>query len=172
MTGLVDEGAFAVTRHAPLLPVCCLGSPGHGLRTATSPVRFARVLGATVCGLNDCSRIRLAVARPGVTGCGHTGPATGHVTIRPFLLTVRGLGKGVGGLGGVAGIVQRQLLLPGIAETLGRGWSLPLRLQVAPFLDSHPLCWTLPGCSSACRGSWCRGMRPLVLGCCLPLPLR
>ena len=91
-----------------------------------------------------------------MSGCGHTEPITGrvlvagHMTARPFLQTVHGLGKGVGGLGGVAGITQRQLLPPGIAATLGREWSLPLRLQVAPFLDSRPLCRTLPGCSSAC----------------------
>ena len=39
--GLVDEGALAMTRHAPLLLVCGLGGPGPGLRTATGPVRFA-----------------------------------------------------------------------------------------------------------------------------------
>ena len=59
-----------------------------------------------------------------MTGRGHMGPATGrvtvagHDTVRPFLLTVRGVGKGVGSLGGVAGIVWRQLLLPGIVATL------------------------------------------------------
>ena len=67
-----------------------------------------------------------------MTGRGHRCPATGHVTfaghgtIRPFPLTVRGLGKEVGGLGRVAGIVWRQLLPPGIVATLGRRWSLPL----------------------------------------------
>ena len=161
--GLVDEGTLAVTRHAPLLPVCSHGSPS--LRIATGPVEFARALGVTVRGHNGCACVHLAVARPGVIGRGHTCPAigcvtvNGHVTARPFLLTVRGLGKGIGGLGGVAGITQRQLLPTGIAAILGRRWSLPLQLQVAPFLDSCPLCRTMPGCSSACQGPWCSGMR-------------
>ena len=103
--GLVDEGALALTRHAPLLPVCGLGGPGRGLWTVAGPVGFARTLGVTVRCLDDCASVRLAVTRPGVTG--HTGPATGRVTVRPFPLTVHGLGKEVGGLGGVAGIVQR-----------------------------------------------------------------
>ena len=78
---LMDEGALVVIHHAPLLPVCGLGSPGRGLQTTTSPVEFARTLGVTVCGLDDCARIRRAVARPGVTGRGHMGPATGRVTV-------------------------------------------------------------------------------------------
>ena len=90
----------------------------------------------------------------------HTGPATGRRTARPFLLTVRGLGNVVGGLGGVARIERRQLLPPGVAATLGREWSLPLWLWVAPFLYSRPLCRTLPSCSSACQGPWRSGMRP------------
>ena len=153
-------------RHAPLLPVCVLGGPGRGLWTAAGPVEFAR-------GVDDCSRVRLAVARPGVTSHGHTGPATGrviatsHGTVRPFPLTVRGLGKGVDSLGGVAWITQRQFLPPGIAATLGRGWNLPPQLWVAPFLGSRPLCQTLPGCSSACWGPLRGGMRlwGLVFGC-------
>ena len=164
--GLVDEGALTVTRHTPLLPVCGLSDPGCGLRTATGPVGFARALGVTVRGLNDCTRVRLPVARSGMTGCGHTGPitgrvtVTGHVTVRPFPPTVRGLGKGVGGLGRVTGIAQRQLLPPGIVATLGRRWSLPLQLRVAPFLSTRPLCRTLPGCFSACLHLWRSGMRP------------
>ena len=72
----------------------------------------------TVC--NDCAQVRVAVARPGVTARGHKGPATGRVTITglvtglPFLLTGRSHRRGVG-----AGIARRQLLLPGIAATLG-----------------------------------------------------
>ena len=62
--GLVDEGDLAVTRHAPLLPVCGLGSPGHGLWTATGPVGFTRALRVTFRSLADCARVRLAVAGP------------------------------------------------------------------------------------------------------------
>ena len=86
--GHVDESALAMTRHAPLLPVCGLIALGRGHLTAT--------------GKDGCSRDRLAVARPGVTARGHTGPATGHVTVAG-LVTARGLGRGVGGLDGVAG---------------------------------------------------------------------
>ena len=55
---------------------------------------------------------------------GHTDPATGHVTVAGvvtalLLLTARGLGRGVGGLDGVAGTVWRLLLLSAIAATLG-----------------------------------------------------
>ena len=70
----------------------------------------------TIRGLDDCARVRLAVVRPGVTARGHTGPATGRVTVLPFLLTVH---DHEGGVGGVAGIARRQLLLPEIAATLG-----------------------------------------------------
>ena len=48
------------------------------------------------------------------------------VLFAPIPPTVRGLEKGVDGLGGVSGIERRLLLPPGIAATLGRGWSLPL----------------------------------------------
>ena len=113
-----------MTRPALLLPVCGLVAPGLGLRTATGIVECALALGVTVRGLNKCARDLLAVARPGVTARSHTGPTTGHVTIAglvtaPLLLTVRGLGRGVGGLDGVTGIARRQLLLPAIAVTLG-----------------------------------------------------
>ena len=108
---LLDEGALAGIRHTPPLPAF---GPGRGFRPATGPVGFARALGVTVRGLNECTLFRLAVARPGVTGLGHTGPTTGHmtvdtshVTVRPFLMTFRGLGREVGGQGGVAGIVWR-----------------------------------------------------------------
>ena len=172
---LVDEGALAGIRHAPLLPACGLGGPGPGrsLQTATSPIEFTHALRVTVCGLDECACVHLAVTRPGVTGCGHTGPANGHVTIaghetiHPFPLTVRSLRMGVGSLSGVAGIARRQLLPPGIAATLGRGRSLPLRLRVAPFLGSRPLCRTLPGCSSACQGPLRSGMQ--LWGLCFRL---
>ena len=65
--GLVDGGTLAVTSH-DLLPVCGLVGPGRGLRA--------------VLGVNECTHDLLAVARPGVTARGHTGPATGHVTRR------------------------------------------------------------------------------------------
>ena len=59
-----------------------------------------------------------------MTARGHTGPTIGHVTVAvlvtaPLLLTVRGLGRGVGGLDGVPGTAQKLLLLPAIAVTLG-----------------------------------------------------
>ena len=49
-------------------------------------------------------------------------PSRGPVSL---LLTACGRGRGVGSLDGVAGIARRLLLLPAIAETLGRRWSLP-----------------------------------------------
>ena len=127
--GLVDSGTLAGILHAPLLPACSLGNPGRGLRIATGLVEFARAPGVTVRSLDECAHVRLAVARPGMTVCGHTGPAPDCVTVtgRPFPLTVRGLGRGVSGLGGDARIVRRLLLTPGIVATLGQGWSLPLR---------------------------------------------
>ena len=117
--GRVDAGALAVTHHAPPLPVCGLDDPGRGLLTATGTVECASALRATVRGRDNCARDRLAVARPGVTAYGHTGPAAGLMTALPFLLTTCGHGRGVGGLDGVAGIARRLLLLPAIAATLG-----------------------------------------------------
>ena len=64
---LVDEGALAVTCHAPLLPVCGLADPGRGLLTATGTDECARILGVTVCSLDDCACVRMAIARPGVS---------------------------------------------------------------------------------------------------------
>ena len=123
--GLVDEGALAVTCHTPLLPVSGLSGPGRGLQTATGPVGCARALEVTVRILDECTRVHLAVTRPGVTGLGHRGLTTSHVTIdtghmtaRPSPLIVCGLGSGVGGLGGVAGIAWR-IRSPGMAATLG-----------------------------------------------------
>ena len=121
---LVDEGTLAGIRHTPLLPECGLGGPSRGLRTATGPVEFACALRVTIRGLDECARVCLAVTRPSVTGHCHMGPATGrvtiagHVTVRPFPLTVRGLRTGVGGQDGIAGITWR-FLPPGIAATLG-----------------------------------------------------
>ena len=121
--GHVNESALAVTRHAPPLPICHLIDPGRGLLTTTGTDRCARALRATVRGRSDCAHNRLAITRPGVAARGHTGSATGHVTVAglvtALLLTARGLGRGVGGLDGVAGIAGRLLLLPAIAETLG-----------------------------------------------------
>ena len=91
----------------------------------------------TVCGLDECACVRLAVASPGVTGLGHTGPATGHVTVDtalPSPLTVRGLGSGVGGQGRVAGIAWR------FSFSRDRGNSV-LRVEPAPAVagSSAPL---------------------------------
>ena len=161
LRGRVDEGALAVTRHVPLLPVCGLDDPGRGLVTATETVECARALGAT----DDCAHDRLAITRPGVTTRGHTGPTTGHVAVAglvtalPFLLTNCGQGRGVGGPDGVAGIARRLLLLPTITATLGQRWSLPLQLWVAPSLFPRPLSQTSSGCSSACIVPWRSGMR-------------
>ena len=128
MTGLasralVDRGAPAATCPAPFLPMSGLNGPGPGLRTATGPVRWA--LGVTVCGLAEWAHVRMAVARPCVTGPGHTGPATGHVTALPSPWIVCSLESGVGGLGGVAGIAWR-FQPPGITVTLSQEWNLPL----------------------------------------------
>ena len=122
--GLVDGGALAVTRPALLLPAYGLVAPGRCLRAATGIAECARAFGVTARGLDECARDLLAVARPGVTARGHTGPATGHVTVAglvtaPLLLTVHGLGRGVGGLDGVTGTARRRLLLPAIVVTLG-----------------------------------------------------
>ena len=125
--GLVDRGAPAVTCLAPLLTVCGLGGPGRSLRTATGLVGCSR-------GLDECARIRLAVARPGVTSPSHTG----HVTVLPSLRIVRGLESGVVGLGGVAGITWG-LWPPGVAATLGRGWILLLWLRGLLYYSAHAL---------------------------------
>ena len=109
-----------------------LADPGRGLLTATGTAEFARSLGVTICGLDDCARVRMAARRPGVTARGHTGPATCHVTVAglvtalPSLLTVCSRGREVSGMDRVARIARRLLLLPGITATLGRRWSPPL----------------------------------------------
>ena len=93
--GRMDKGAFAVAHHTPLPPMCGLNDPGHGLLIATRTIECARALGGAVRSRDDCTRDHLAVTSPGVTACGHTGPATGHmtaaclVTALPFLLTAR-----------------------------------------------------------------------------------
>ena len=179
------RGALDGIRHALPLPMC---GPGRGLQTATGLAEFACALGVAVRSLDECVRALLAVTRPGVTVRGHTGPVTGHVTVAghgigPFSpLTVRGRGRGAGVQGGVPWIAWRLFLPPGIAATLGRGWSLPLQWRAAPPLCPRLLCRTSPGCSSACRGSLLRGMQlgglcfrlrvSPVLGRCLVLLLR
>ena len=173
--GLMDKGALTVTCHAPLLPVSGLGGPG--LRTSTGPVGCARALGVTVCGLDECARVCLAVARSSVISLGHTGLITSHVTALPSPLIVRGLKSGVGSLGGVAGIAWR-FQPPGIAAT-GRGWSLPTRWWAAPLLCPRLPCRTSPGCPSACRGPLRSGTQlgllclwlwaSMVPECCLAL---
>ena len=116
--GLVDGSDLAVARPALLLPTCGLVAPGRGLRTALGVGECARALGVTARSLDECACDLLAVARPGVTARGHTGLAAGLVTA-PLLLTVRGLGRGVGSLDGVTGGAWKLLLLPVIAVTLG-----------------------------------------------------
>ena len=98
------------------------GVPGCSLRDATGIAECALTLGVTARGLDECARDLLAVARPGVTACNHTGPATSYVAVTglvtsPLLLTVRGLGRGDGGLDGVTGIARKLMLLPAIAVT-------------------------------------------------------
>ena len=110
------RGALDGIRHALPLPMC---GPGRGLQTATGLAEFACALGVAVRGLDECVRALLAVARPGVTVCGHTGPVTGHVTVAshgigPFSpLTVRGRGRGAGVQGGVPWIAWSCFCLPG-----------------------------------------------------------
>ena len=142
--GCVDERALAVTRHTPPLPVCVLDAPGRSLLTATRTVECA-------CALDDCARVRQAIERPGVTACGHTGPTTGHLTVAG-LVTAHGLGRGVGGLDGVAGIARRLLLLPAITATTGStvgpapavaGGSVPL--PKSSFTDLVRLFFSLSG---------------------------
>ena len=155
--GLVDDSAIAVTLPFPFLSMCGPDDPGCSLLTATGTVEFARTLGVTIRGHDDCARVCLAIAS------GHTGPATGCMTALLFFLIVRGHGRGVSSLDGVAGIPRRLLLLPRIAATLGQRCCLPLRLRVAPSFFPCPLSLTSSGCSSACWGPWCSGMRLLGL---------
>ena len=111
----MDGSALALTRPDLLLPAC--GLVGRGLRTASGVDECASALGVTARGLDECAHDLLAVTRPGVTARGHTGPDTGHVTA-PLLLTVHGLGSGVGGLDGVTRTARRLLLLPAITVTM------------------------------------------------------
>ena len=120
VSGGVDESALVVTRHAPLVPMCGLVDPGRNLLTATVTDKCARALRATVRGRDDCTRDRLAVARPGATARSHIG----HVTVAGLvtallLLTARGLGRRVADMDKVTGIAVRLLLLPAIVATLG-----------------------------------------------------
>ena len=69
-----DEDSLVVTRHAPPLPVYGLDVPSRDLLTATGTAECTRALGATsrsVCGRDNCTCNRLAVARPGVTHGSH-----------------------------------------------------------------------------------------------------
>ena len=99
--GRVDEGALAVTRHAPPPRVCGLNAPDHSLLNAARTAEYA------------LARDRLVVARPSVTARGHTGPATGHVTALLFLLTARGPGRGVDSLDGSPGLLGGCCCFPG-----------------------------------------------------------
>ena len=92
-----------------------------------------------------------------------------------LLLTVLGLGRGVGGLDGVVGTERMLLLLLAITAPLGRWWSPPLQLRVAPPLFSRPLSQTLSGPvdqRGAVLGSLSLAAAVLVLGVCLPPPHR
>ena len=124
------RGSLRDSSRSPL-PACGLGGPGRSLLPTTGPVGSTRSLGVTVRSLDECARVCLAVVRPGVTSLDHMGPTTGcvtvdagHVTARPFLLTVRGLGRGVAGLGRVAGITWR-FRPPGIMATVVKGGACP-----------------------------------------------
>ena len=74
----VDECALAGARHAPPVPVCCLSSPGRGLRTAPRAVGFTHALGVTVRGLDESTRALRAAAGPVMTARDHTVPVTGE----------------------------------------------------------------------------------------------
>ena len=161
--GCVDEGTPAGAHHAPPLPVCGLGIPSRGLRTAPVAIGFARTLGVTVRGLNESARaLRVAVGSV-VTICSHAVPATSPVTVRGHRtghfspLTGPGHGGEGGGRGGVSVIVWSLMVPPRIAATLVCRWSLLLR--VAPFLSPSLHCRTSPGCCSACRGPVHSGMQ-------------
>ena len=104
--------------------MCGLVAPGRDLLTTAGTDWCARALEVTARSHGDCTRDRLAVTRPGVAARGHTGPATGHVTVAGLVtallhLTARGLEREVGGLDGVARTARRLLMLPTIAATLG-----------------------------------------------------
>ena len=170
--GLVDECALAGARHAPPLPACGLGSPDHGVWTATGAVGFACALEVTVCGLDERACALWATAGSAVIVCDHaihaTGP-NGHGTGRFSPLTGPGHRREVGSQDGV---VRRLMVPPRIAATLGCGWSLLLQFWAAPSLSPSLLCRTSPCCSSACWGSvnsgMCFQLLPVqVLGRCL-----
>ena len=108
--GLVDEGALTRIHDAPLLPACGLG---RGLRTATGPVEFR--------SRSQSDRLQSRQVRSRSSGrCEvRRGRLRSHGTVRPFNLTVSSLGKGVGGLGRVAGIARKLLSPPGITQLGG-----------------------------------------------------
>ena len=173
--------ALGVTVHVLDKSARALGVTVHVLD------KSALALGVTVHVLDKSARALWAAAGSDVIVCGHAVPATGLVTVRGYrtdcfsLLTGPGHRGEVGGQGGVAGIVWRLMVPPGIAVTLGCGWSLLLQLRAAPSLSPSLRCRTSSGCSSACWGPVNSGMRlqalcfrllPVsVVGCCL-VPLR
>ena len=122
---LVDIGALSVTHHTPLLPVCGLSGRGLSLRNATDAVGVACALRVTVRGLDDCKTCSSGRREARCDWSQSHGSRYRSRGRHPFPLTVRSLGKGVSGLGGVARIARWQLLPPGIATTLSREWSLP-----------------------------------------------
>ena len=158
--GRVDKSALAVTRHAPHLPGCGLDTPGCSLLTTTGTA-----LGTTVHGRDDCTRVHLAIARPGVTssdrlrsGKRSWQPGRSHWDCEEAVVASCDRGNS------------------------GSTVEPALRLWVAPSLFPRPFSRTSSGCSSACLGPWgsrmwlqglcCRLLVSLVLGCCLAPPPR
>ena len=106
------------------LPLC----PRAVSAVPVGAIGFAHALGVTIHGLNERTRALRTSAGSTVIVCDHTVPTIGPVTIR----TSPDQGRKVGCQGGVAGIVQRLMVPPRIAATIGYGWSLLLRLRAAP----------------------------------------
>ena len=97
--GRGDECALTGACHAPPLPMCGLGGPSCGLRTATGGIGFAHALGVTVRGLNESARaLRAAVGSDVIVG-GHAFPTTGRERSRNWSLPLNGPshGREVGG---------------------------------------------------------------------------
>ena len=113
--------------------------------TGTSFIELARSLGVTVRGLDECDRVRLAVARLGITIRDHTGPAD-RSRYRERSWWSHG---------------DRMEAVVASRDRCdsGSGWSLPLQLRAVPSPGSRPVCRILPGCSSACRGPLRSGMQ-------------
>ena len=146
--GLVDEGVPARIRHAPLLPAC--GSDGP----FSDRYRSRRVRSRS---RNDRSRSRRERLR-----------SSGRHEARHDRLRSRDRRRSRDRLTLSSDRSrsrkrswwpsQMMFLPPGIAATLGRGWSLTLQWWETPLLCPRLPCRTSPGCSSACWGSLRCGM--------------